>query len=71
MGAKIDWIKKFTSRKWWASLINFVTQIMYAFGAAETAIERVVALIAAAAGLIAYTIAEGMTDAAHAGGDES
>lgn len=62
---KIDWVRKLTSRKWWASMINFVMQLMYAFNFAESTVERVVAMIAAASGLIAYTIAEGMTDAAH------
>ena len=62
---KIDWARKLTSRKWWASMINFVMQLMYAFNFAESTVERVVAIIVAGAGLIAYTIAEGMTDAAH------
>lgn len=67
---KIDWRVKLTSRKWWAAIINVVMQISYISNVSETTIERVVALIAAAAGLIAYTIAEGFTDAAHVGGDE-
>lgn len=64
---KIDWVKKLTSRKWWASVINFIIQTMYAMNFAESSIERAVAMISAAAGFIAYTIAEGFADAAHAG----
>lgn len=71
MKAKIDWREKLMSRKWWASIINLVIQVAYISNVSETVIERIVAILAAAAGLIAYTIAEGFIDAAHAGGDES
>lgn len=67
---KIEWRSKLTSRKWWAAIINLVTQVAYISNVSDTVIERIVALIAAAAGLIAYTIAEGFIDAAHAGGED-
>lgn len=66
----INWKRKLTSRKWWNALINCVVQIMYMASFSETVIERVVAMLAAAAGFIAATIAEGLVDAAHAGTGE-
>lgn len=63
---RIDWVRKLTSRKWWASFINFIVQTMYAMNFAQSTVERVVAMVSAAAGFIAYTIAEGFADASHA-----
>lgn len=60
----IDWKRKLTSRKWWSGLINVVVQTMYLTNFAQTTIERVAAIMASAAGLIAATIAEGFVDAA-------
>lgn len=65
---KIDWKRKLTSRKFWAAVVGFVTQIMLAAGAADGTVTQVVAVIMAGATLIAYMIAEGFTDA-NAGGD--
>ena len=70
MENKIDWKRKLTSRKWWNALINCIVQIMYMASFSETAVERVVAMLAATAGFIAATIAEGLVDAAHAGTEE-
>ena len=61
---KINWKQKLTSRKFWATVIGFVTAIMVAFGVDDLTIEQVVALITAASTLIAYIIGEGMVDAA-------
>ena len=61
---EINWKQKLTSRKWWSGLINVVVQIMYLTNFAQTTIERVAAILASAAGLIAATIAECLVDAA-------
>lgn len=61
---KIDWTRKLTSRKFWAAIVGFVTQILLAFGAAESAVTQVAACIMAGAMVIAYIIGEGLTDAA-------
>lgn len=65
----MDWKQKLTSRKFWAAVVNFVTQLMIAFGAAESAAVQVAAVIMAGAGVVAYIIGEGMADAAGAAGD--
>lgn len=62
---KIDWKRKFTSRKFWLAVIGFVTAIMVAFNVDKLTIEQVVAIISALGTLVAYIIGEGMTDAAH------
>ena len=60
----MDWKDKLVSRKFWAAIVNFITQLMIAFGAAESATVQVAAVIMAGAGVIAYIIGEGMADAA-------
>lgn len=65
----MDWKQKLTSRKFWAAVVNFVTQLMIAFNATESAAAQVAAVIMAGAGVIAYIVGEGMADAAGAKGD--
>lgn len=62
----MDWKQKLTSRKFWAAVVNFVTQLMIAFGAAESAAVQVAAVIMAGAGVVAYIVGEGLADAAGA-----
>ena len=62
---KIDWVRKLTSRKFWAAVVGFVTPLMIAGGAQENAITQVTAIIMVGATLIAYIIGEGLTDAAN------
>lgn len=65
----MDWKQKLTSRKFWAAVVNFVTQLMIAFGAAENAAVQVAAVIMAGAGVVAYIVGEGLADAAGAQAD--
>lgn len=65
----MDWKQKLTSRKFWAAIVNFVTQLMIAFGASQNAAVQVAAVIMAGAGVIAYIVGEGLADAAGAQGD--
>lgn len=65
----MDWKQKLTSRKFWAAIINFVTQLMIAFRVSESEAAQVAAVIMAGAGVIAYIVGEGMADAAGAAGD--
>ena len=65
----MDWKTKLTSRKFWAALINFITQLLIAFRVSENEIAQVAAVIMAGAGVIAYIIGEGMADAAGASAD--
>jgi len=62
----MNWKQKLTSRKFWAAIVNFVTQLMIAFNATESESEQVAAVIMAGAGVIAYIVGEGMADAAGA-----
>ena len=61
---KIDWIKKLTSRKFWAAIITFITSILVAFGVPDLTIEQVIAVVTAGSSMIAYIIGEGLVDAA-------
>lgn len=58
--------QKLCSRKFWAAIVNFVTQLMIAFNATESESAQVAAVIMAGAGVIAYIVGEGMADAAGA-----
>ncbi len=60
---KIDWVRKLTSRKFWAAVVGFVTPTLIAFGVAESEVTQVAAIIMAGATLIAYIIGEGLVDA--------
>ena len=68
---KIDWKRKLSSRKFWTSIVGFVTSIMIAFGADASTQTQVVAIIMAGASLIAYTISEGFVDSKQVGNNSS
>ena len=63
----IDWVRKLTSRKFWAAVASFVSMMIVAFGGTENSATQIAALIMAGASVIAYIIGEGLTDAANAG----
>ena len=63
----IDWKSKLTSRKFWVAVTDFVAMMMAAFNFADSTVSQVTALIMAGAGMVAYIIAEGFTDAKSAG----
>ena len=58
-----NWKSKLTSRKFWAAVAGFVTPVMLAFGATESAVTQVTAIIMAGAAVVAYIIGEGLVDA--------
>ena len=66
---KIDWISKLTSRKWWTSVISFITLMIIAFGGTESTATQVASIIMAGAIVIGYTIGEGLIDSQGANGD--
>lgn len=68
---KIDWKRKLSSRKFWTSIVGFVTSIMIAFGADASTQTQVVAIIMAGASLIAYIISEGFIDSKQVGNNSS
>lgn len=61
----INWTRKLTSRKFWASTASFVGMMIIATGGTQGTAERVAALIMAGASAVAYILAEGLTDAAN------
>lgn len=63
---KQDIIRKLTSRKFWVAVVGFITPLLLAFGVAETDVSQVTAIIMAGADVVAYIVAEGMADSAHA-----
>ena len=65
----INWKQKFTSRKFWAAVVGFVSSMAMGFGVAESEIVKVSAIIMAGATLIAYIIGEGLVDASNTGKD--
>lgn len=66
----MDWKAKLSSRKFWAAVVNFITQLLLAFRVAESEVAQVAAVIMAGAGVIAYIIGEGLADAAGASAPE-
>ena len=63
----IDWKKKLSSRKFWATVCNFVGMLVLAFGVKQETAVQITEIIMAGAGVIAYIIGEGLVDAANAG----
>ena len=66
---RINWINKLTSRKWWTSIISFVTLLIIAFGGTESTATQIASIIMAGAIVIGYTIGEGLIDSQGASGD--
>lgn len=64
---KIDWKRKLTSRKMWASIASFVSMLMIAKGSSENEATQVAAIIMAGATVIGYVIGEGLADSGNVG----
>ena len=65
---KEDLIRKFTSRKFWATIVTFVSMMIVACGGTQVQADQTAALIMAGASVIAYILAEGFSDAKHTDG---
>ncbi len=61
----MDWKRKLTSRKFWATVAEFVTMLIIALHGTQETATQVAALIMAGAAVVAYIIGEGMIDAAN------
>jgi len=61
----INWARKLTSRKFWATVASFTSMMIVATGGTENTAAEVTALIMAGAAVIAYIIGEGLTDSAN------
>ena len=62
---KIEWARKFTSRKFLCAVVGFITALMFALKFDNAAIEQVISVVTAAFVLIAYIVGEGMVDASN------
>lgn len=60
---KEDWVRKLTSRKFWAAVCGFVSPLIIVLGGDAGTAEKVVGLIMSGAAVIAYIIGEGLVDA--------
>ena len=67
---KIDWIRKLTSRKFWAAIAAFVSMMIVALGKSQETATQVTSLIMAGAAVVAYILGEGLADAAGAAGTD-
>lgn len=67
---KNDWIRKFTSRKFWMSLAAFVSMLVIATGGTEDRATQITSLIMAGGAVIAYTLGEGFIDGMREGNSE-
>ena len=63
----MDWKRKLTSRKFWATVAEFVAMLIIALHGTQETATQVTALIMAGAAVIAYIVGEGLIDAAGAG----
>jgi hypothetical protein len=63
---EIDWKRKLTSRKFWLAIVELVTGLMLAFKVDAGTVEVIGGVIMSAAAVVAYTIGEGLADAANA-----
>lgn len=62
---QIDWKRKLTSRKFWATVCNFIGMLILAFGGTQETALQITEIIMAGAGVVAYIISEGLVDAAN------
>lgn len=61
-----DIVRKLTSRKFWATIAEFVTMLLLALNCEAGSAEKVASLIMAGGAVIAYIVGEGLIDAARA-----
>ena len=62
--SKIDWLKKFSSRKFWLALAGFIVACILLFSGNTEVADRISAVIIAFGSIVGYLLAEGMSDAA-------
>ena len=65
----MDWKRKLTSRKLWMAVAAFVSGLIVAFGGGEDTAETVSGVLLQGAAVLGYLLAEGLADAAGAGGE--
>ena len=68
----MNWKQKLTSRKWWNSLIGFITPLVLGFGFSEELWVKVIGMVMAGVSLAAFIVGEAICDASdnHRGRDD-
>ena len=59
---KIELLKKFTSRKFLAALVGFITPLLLAFNVSNSTISDITSIIMSCGTLITYIISESLVD---------
>lgn len=67
----MNWKRKLTSRKLWLAVAAFVSGLILAFGGTESSAATISGVILQGAAVLGYLLAEGLTDAAGAGKEDS
>lgn len=66
----VDWKRKLSSRKLWASIVGVITGLAMVFGLDGDTITKVAGAVVSASSLTTYIVAEGKIDAAGKVADE-
>ena len=62
---KIDWVRKLSSRKFWAMVAGFVSGLIVYFGGTPERAASTEGLILAGASIVIYMLAEAVADSAN------
>ena len=71
MNNKIDWKRKFASRKFWVAVAGLIIAFMNVLKVEQAVAVQVTTIIMAFGTLIAYILAEGFIDAKDVDGDKT
>jgi uncharacterized membrane protein len=61
-----NWKQKLTSRKFWLSIVGFITPLVLAFGVSEAQAAQIASIVMSGASVVAYIIGEGFADSKRA-----
>ena len=64
--SKIDWMRKLSSRKFWAAAAGIIAGLAMVFGLDENTITNVAGAVVSLVSAVTYIAAEGMVDAENA-----
>lgn len=68
---KINWKQKLSSRKFWLTLVGFISSFAVMFNVDPGSTERIVAIVMSGGSLIAYVLAEGFIDGKNVSASDS
>lgn len=64
------WKRKLTSRKFWCSLVCFITSLLVSFNVPQNSITQIVSVITSFSSLIIYVLVEGYVDGSYKGDED-